>query len=240
MDNTLRIALRIVAALVMAALCAACATQPVAWSDRGDAAPRLAAVLDQWLAMRAAGGVCEDGSAPGRPGHDCARIQLELRRLAVEFPENPAVLFASAVVSYEAGHADRAQAYLDSLRRVRPIHPEAAMLRARIAIGEGNLPFARRLLREAMEFSPDHHGLREALASAEFLAGDYEAARRELRAAERLGAPAWRIAYHRGLVEEALGGAEAAATQYRLALQEKPDFDRAWRRYAGLAAVEPE
>ncbi len=202
--------------------------------EQQDAAPRLAVLLDRWEELRSAGQTCEDLPRVGQPERDCGRIQLGLRQLAAEFPSDASVLLANAVVSYEVGYPTRAQSYLDAALTVDPAYPEAAILRSRIAIEEGNLPFARRLLRESIELSPDHAGLREALASVAYLAGDFPSARKQLLAAERLGAPPWRIAYHRGLVAEAVGDPTAAAAHYRRSLEERPDYERARARLAGI------
>ena len=107
-------------------------------------------------------------------------------------------------------------------------------MRGRIAIQQGNLPFARRLLEEHVQLAPDSSELREALASVHYLLGDLTRARRELEIAERLGAPRWRVAYHRGLLEEADGKPEAAIDYYRRALEGNPGWDRARARLRGL------
>lgn len=203
--------------------------------ERQDLAPRLAELMERWDALKASGQTCEDLPREGQPERDCGRIQLQLRRLASEFPNAPSVLMANAVVSYDVGYRSRAQVYLDTVLAARPGHPEATLLRSRIASEEGNLTFARRLLRESIELTPDHAGLREAAASVAYLAGDFTGARRHLLAAERLGAPAWRVAYHRGLVAEAAGDAPAASAHYRRSLELRPENDRARSRLAGLS-----
>lgn len=206
--------------------------------QRQDAAPRLAALVARWEALKDSGQTCQDLPRAGQPERDCGRITLELRRLAGEFPNEASVLLANAVVVHDAGTPSRAQAYLDAALRVQPGYPEAAILRSRIASEEGNLPFARRLLRESIELSPDHSGLREAAASVAYLTGDLPEARRQLRAAERVGAPHWRVAYHRGLVAEAADEPKAAAAHYRRSLGLRPGYERARSRLAGLALPE--
>jgi len=229
-------AIPIVLAISLSILLAGGCTNPSGsvWPSPDDALPRLEAVVERWRAMRAAGGSCEGPAGGGAPMRDCGRIRLELRRLASEFPRHPEVLFANAVVAWEAGVSSRAQIYLDALRRLRPAHAEASALRARLAMAEGNLPLARRLLGEAMQLSPAHPGLREAAASAAYLDDDPERAREHLRSARRLGAPGWRVAYHLGLVEEAAGEKETAARHYRRALDIRPGYVMARERLAGL------
>ncbi|MGC4085263.1 MAG: hypothetical protein QM736_24870, partial [Vicinamibacterales bacterium] len=51
------------------------------------------------------------------------------------------------MLAYDEGDAVRAQQYLDRLLARPEPAPDVAVLRARLAIDEGNLPFARRLQR---------------------------------------------------------------------------------------------
>jgi len=205
-----------------------------AWPSPHDADVRVEAVLERWRSMRAAGGTCEGADRPDIPRVDCAAFRRELERLALDFPNHPRLLLARAVLAHETGRPARAQAFLDA-RLGRPgSHPEAAVLRARIAAEEGNLPFAARMLREQVELRPDHAGLREAAAAVAYLREELDEAERQLGAAERLGSPAWRVAYHRGLLAEARGDLVEARARYRTALRHRPDFGPARSRLVGL------
>ena len=220
--------------LLVLPLGAACANTPSATSQHPDA--RLDAILEAWRDHRAAGGGCDDSFEPDRPVVDCRRIMKALEVLALEFPRHPEVLLSVAVLAQEDSQPEKAQSYLAALLEVQPDHAEAAMLRARIAMGQGNLPLAARTLEEQILYAPDHAGLRETFASVAYLQGDWVAAERRLRAAEQLGAPDWRIAYHRGLIAEAQGFTEEAGAHYRRALDARPDFERARARLAGIMA----
>ena len=71
------------------------------------------------------------------------------------------------------------------------------------------------------------------------LGPDTVAKRRALRAldaAAALGAPAWRVDFHRGLVEELRGAFDAAAARYRDALVANPDCAEAQQRLTGIEA----
>ena len=194
---------------------------------------RLRGLLDEWYAVRDNGGSCASG---GRkyPYVDCGRIQATIERLALEFPSHPSILIANAVVAHQTHQPEKAVSYLDALIEQDRVQPGAAVLRSRLAIQQGNLPFAQRLLEEQVALSPDEAALREALASVHYLMGAFDRARRELLVAQRLGAPAWRVAYNRGLLEEAQGDPDAAMDFYRQALEEKPDWQRAHSRLRGL------
>ena len=202
-----------------------------------EADERLAEIVGEWRAQRSAGKGCLDEVGPRRPVVDCGRLLKELDLLALEFPRNPDVLFAAAGLAQEDGRPEKAQTYLSALFALRPSHPEAAILRARIAIGEGNLPLAERTLDQQIELVPDHPGLRETSASVAYLRGDWDAAEQRLRAAEQLGAPDWRIAYHRGLIAEAQGRTDEASAHYRRSLDANPGFERARSRLAGMAVI---
>jgi tetratricopeptide (TPR) repeat protein len=194
---------------------------------------RLGELLDRWDALRAAGAGCDADPHRG-PVADCAELQHEVERLTVEFPRHVPSLHAAAVLSEAAGEHQKARSYLDALFAATPAHPEAAMLRSRLATAEGNVPFASRLLAEQVRLTPDHSGLREAQAGVLYLEGRFEEALEALRVAERLGAPAWRVAYHRGLIAEARRDPVAAAAHYRRALEENPAFRPARARLAGV------
>ena len=52
------------------------------------------------------------------------------------------------------------------------VHPQAATLRARIALEEGNASFALTFVKQHLELSPAHAPLREMYAAALFLSDD--------------------------------------------------------------------
>ena len=222
--------------LACAALLGACLSTPK--PNPLAARTRLEPLLEAWNRAQIEDGGCEQRKATETPLTDCEALSRGIARLAVEFPRDPEVLLALAVIEFERGRKEDALKTLDVLRSLEPIHPEAAILRARIAIEEGNLRFARRLLEEQSELKPDHAGLWELLASVAYLEGEYGDADRSLEIASRLGAPAWRVAYHRGLVAEASGRLDRAARAYAACLEASPDFAPAQSRLRGLAVLE--
>jgi hypothetical protein len=66
---------------------------------------------------------------------------------------------------------------------------------------------------------------------------DLEGARTEIAAAETLGAPAWRVAFNRGLIAEAGGQADEAQRQYKAAADANPAFPEARSRLSGMKAM---
>lgn len=167
---------------------------------------------------------------------DSGRLLTEIERLAVEFPRHVPTLVTCGVLRFESGDLPRAQAYLDRALALDPVRPEAAVVRARIAMREGNLPFARRLLETRIDRAPQHAGLREALAAVLFLAGDYAGADRALATAANLGAPAWRTDYHRGLAAERAGRSSEAEQFYLRATLANQSFRPAEARLKALEA----
>jgi tetratricopeptide (TPR) repeat protein len=194
---------------------------------------QLADVLQPFEARRAAG--C--GSSERR-GAACEQYRREIERLSAVCPAHVPTLMANAVISYDDGQREKAQQFLDRSLGQPGSHPDAAALRARIAIEEGNAPFARRLLEQQIRLAPNHAGLRETNGGALFLAGQLDGARRELAAAATLGAPAWRVAYHLGLIEEAAGRVAEARRYYAEAIAGNPGWATAQARLDGLRAIE--
>jgi len=192
-----------------------------------------AAIRQTWHQVRRGAKEAEDGG----------RVVVEERLLdraesvALEYPKHEGILMLCAGLSYSLDRPERARAFLDSLLDADPTHAEAAALRARIAIEQGRVPYATGLLERTIELRPDSSDLRETLASALYLSDRMAEAAHALDAAERLGAPAFRVAYNRGLIAEATGRPGAAAEFYRASLAARPGWPPAQQRLAGLAAV---
>ncbi len=197
-----------------------CATMTLEGPD--DPASELRSLLDE----------LESRTDEGNHGEDARR---RLARLSAKYPRDVDIHLANAV--YAAQDADPAGArfHLDALFRIVSVHPEAALLRAELAMKEGNLPLALRVLDEQIRLVPDHPGLRETRGSVYYFRGEYRAAWEELQRALSLGAPGWRVAYHKGLVAEAEGRSEDARTLYENSLRLNPDFQPAASRARALS-----
>jgi tetratricopeptide (TPR) repeat protein len=167
---------------------------------------------------------------------DCDRARLELERLSLEFPHHTPTLMVNAVYAYDAREIEKAQRYLDTLFRVQPAHAHAGVLRSRIAIAEGNLPLARRVLETQIRYAPDQAGLHETYSFVLYMSREYEAAGAEITLAERLGAPPWRVAFNRGLIAEESGQEAEARRQYQAALDANPGHQEAKSRLSGMNA----
>jgi tetratricopeptide (TPR) repeat protein len=198
---------------------------------------RLEALVHDWEAFKA-----HDWDASASvPKHteveDVNLLRHRFEMLSQMYPNHVPILVANGIVAYDCHMPERAAEYLDRALSMRPVHAEAAMLRARIASEEGDLPHAKKLLTEQIRFQPDHFGLREAKASVLFELGQLDEARVELDAASRLGAPAWRVQFNLGLIEEAAGRFDAAERCYAETVKERPEYDPARSRLRALEAL---
>jgi len=193
---------------------------------------QLADVLRELEEHRAKG--CSSGTSAA--GSECDHLEAEIARLAVVCPGHAPTLMANAVIAYDEHRPQDSQQYLDLiLSQPRP-YPDAAVLRAQIALEEGNVPFARRLVEQEIMLVPDHAGLHEVRAATFFVDRRLDDARAELVRAGALGAPRWRVAYHLGMIEELSGHPDQAARLYMEALQGNPAFTAADSRLRALRA----
>ena len=222
---------RVILALVVLFLASACQSPT---GNPYDSSERLAELVARWRHVQENGWACEENAARETPLVDCERIRRDLEKLALEFPRDVPVLLTNAVVSYQVKRFDRSQMYLDALFALERVHPDAAVLRARLAVREGNLRFARRFVDEQIELTPDHGELREVRAAVRYLSKDYPGAAKDLEAALALGSPEGRIAYHQGLVAEAAGRLSEAKRYYQRAIALTPGPSPAKARLRGL------
>ena len=212
----------------------ACASNPVLRQQCYNPDARLASLLQPYDALRANDCVV-DGSSD-RGGAECQRLEREIMTLGVVCAAHAPTLMANAVIAYDQQRPAESQQMLDVILSQPHGYPDAAVLRARIAIEEGNVPFAQRLLAQQIKLVPDHAPLHETYAASLYLDGKMAEARGELTMAGLLGAPRWRIAYHLGLIEEALGLGVEASQFYAEALQGNPGWPPADSRLKALRA----
>lgn len=224
------------ATLLLCAGCSQRAMRQARWTlDCTMAESRLSETWNALLEARADPKGCRLASGVDR----CEMLRGEIDRLAQVCPHSEPALLAGAALAYDERQTVKAQQLLDQILSAPGPHPKAAALRARIAMEEGNLPYALRFAEQRIRLAPDDAGLREVFASALFLSGRYGDASKELSVAERLGAPGWRVAYHRGLIAEAEGLRSEAVAAYREAMRLKPGWRPADSRLKGLEAAAP-
>lgn len=175
---------RLSTAATVAILVAGCATRPTLIQQRQcyDADAQLGEVLRELETRRANG--CEAGG-----GAACLRARAAVERQLTVCQAHAPTMMANAVLAYDEGRPVIAQQLLDQILSQARTDPDAAVLRSQIAIEEGNLPFARRLLEQHLKLVPDHAGLHEAYGALLYLVGQMADTRRQLETARALGAP---------------------------------------------------
>lgn len=159
-----------------------------------------------------------------------------LEQLAVRYPHHSRILLMNALIAKDNKHQLKAQHYLDQILAHHTIHPEATILRAELAIDDGNLNLAKRILNKQISLVPNQSELYETLASVYFLEKDYGKAMDNMKMAYELGAPQGRIKYHLGLIEEQKGRKQRAMGYYKQALISEPPFQQAKARLDALEA----
>lgn len=169
----------------------------------------------------------------GAPGRDFAIGSVEA--LATRYGSHRESLLASAALNLDRGAPTRSQLYVERALQLDPSDADARYLRARIAVADGNPGLARRIVDEGLVYRPDSYLLWEASAWLWQLEGGWDQARRDLESAAKVGAPAWRVRWNQGLVEESAGNLEAARTHYQ-ACVDSPAADAARQRLRGLQA----
>jgi predicted Zn-dependent protease len=195
------------------------------------AGPRLS---QAWRALNDA--LQTPGGCEQENGVRCEALKAQIERLSVDCPNNPEVVMANALMAFDARNFVRAQQLLDELFGLRASNPEAGVLRTRIALEQGNVPFALRFAEQQVRQIGDDAGLRETYASALYLSGRWDEAIAQLLAAQNLGAPVWRVAYGLGIIAEAVGKFEEAKLRYQEALDAKPAWKQAESRLRALIA----
>ncbi len=221
--------------LIPALLLCSCAAQRIAITTPGTFCATSDTVLtEDWRRLT------DLRQMPGACGKDngltCDALRARIERLSVDCPGNNRVVMANALLAFDAHSFVRAQQLLDELFALGDINPEAGVLRARIAMEQGNMPFALRFLEQQIRQNGDHAGLRETYSSALYLTSRWEEAKQQMGIAQRLGSPVWRISYGLGLIEEAQGNYEQAQLRYKEALRARPDWALAKSRVRALAA----
>jgi tetratricopeptide (TPR) repeat protein len=215
------------AALALLVVLAACQHVPIDKYATGSPDQRLAYALERLDAARAVGRNNNTIMDEERVIVDPETVKVEIETLAFEFPRHVPILLTNAELAFEASEYEKSQAYCDRILRMQPDNVFAGIIRARIALVDGNVPYARRVLQRQLEYAPESPFIYEVLAGVEFLDGRFAESAKALDHAEALGGEAWRIAYHRGLISERLGQREDAARHFRGCLEIKPQYERA-------------
>lgn len=154
---------------------------------------------------------------------DCFRLASELSALYLQYPNHKRILMASALVEFEIGNTNTSQQLLDILLSKRGAYPEAAILRSRIAMEDGNLNLARTIIKRQLNLTPYNPYLYEIQAAYYYAEGHYKKALQAIRSAELFLKDDWRISYHRGIIYEAQKQWYKACKEYKGVLKRAPN-----------------
>ncbi|NHN37228.1 hypothetical protein G8764_08000 [Pseudomaricurvus alcaniphilus] len=169
---------------------------------------------------------------------DCRRLVRELEGLALEFPGDPTILTTTALVQFQLGRRLDSQFALDQVLAMPIIAPEAAVLRSRLALAEGNFTLARATVERQLKLAPDYPALYEVQAAIYYLEGRYDRSLLAIESADRLGAPPWRTHYHLGLIHEAKNQYAQACLHFTEVLHTEPSHRQAISRLLMLSEQE--
>lgn len=178
---------------------------------------------------------CLDIQRPSSAVHDCGRLIVEMQRILNDFPYHQRTMMALSVVYYQMNRKDRAQYVLDELLNMPGAKPEAAILRSKIALEEGNVQLAGDVLLRQILLVPENEQLRSALASVYYSQGEIQRARNILNMTNNANDQLWILSYHNGLLAEAEKDWLSACQLYFNALQLNPAYGPARSRVIALA-----
>jgi tetratricopeptide (TPR) repeat protein len=157
----------------------------------------------------------------------------ERRRLQREFRRYKKQLMMQVALSKVAGRKQEAQRLLDKLIDIDPQNLKAVHLRAELAIEDGQLMLAEKMLKKQIAAQP-HYSLCDKLAYIYYLREDFDLAQAWLQRALDLGAPPARIDYHLGMIAEQRREPVLAQKYYEQALSQEPEFKKAAVRLRAL------
>ena len=178
---------------------------------------------------------CLDIARPPSAVGDCGRIIVEAERILSDFPTHERTMMTLSILYYQMNRLDRAQYVLDQLLNIPGARPEAAILRAMIALREGNVKLAASVLTRQILLAPENDELRSALASVYYSQGEIQRARTVLNMSNETNKNQWLLSYHNGLLAETEKDWLAACSLYSSALRMQPNFGPARSRVIALA-----
>jgi len=205
--------------------------------DNTDPNEQVTRIFSAFYEQTDKGLTCHPESRTGHQQNDCEGLLKESMQLYTAFPNNEKVQVLNAFLFYQHGRREQATFLLDQLLQQNKPRPEAAIMRSKMALEEGNLNLAQTILLQQINQNPIYSELHETLAAVYYLKDDYVKALHALNRAEQFGAPDWRVSFHRGLVFENQGSREAACLQYLKTSQIKPDFLLATSRIFALSDI---
>lgn len=167
-------------------------------------------------------------------GEDIQVIQSHLERLALLSPNHVPTLMTAAVIAYQSEDAPRTQRYLDWVLGIDPRNVEAAVLRIRLLVEQGNLSRAKSFTEEFLQIAPEQPQVWESYAAVLYMQEDYAGARQALENGMALTDGEDCVQYHLGLIAEAQEQWTAAREHYMQAAESQDRCREHALRYKGL------
>jgi tetratricopeptide (TPR) repeat protein len=155
-------------------------------------------------------------------GHTREAFELLNESLGTQ-PDQPELLYESALLAERIGRGDVLETNLRKLIRIKPDHAHAYnALGYSLADRNERLDEAQQLIAKALSFAPDDPFILDSMGWVLYRKGDLDGAIEYLQRAMRLRADP-EIAAHLGEVQWMMGRKEAAAKTWRDAAREHPD-----------------
>lgn len=161
---------------------------------------QLESILSTYGVSPESGVLCQHSSGSN---HDCRALASELRTLNASYPEHQEIGLISALVEYQSGRREQAQFVLDLLmaNNLEPSVP-VYLLRAKIAMDEGNIALARDVIHKGLRHHPGNAEMYNHLAATFYLEGRYERADASLATADKLGLAPWKTNFLLGVLHK--------------------------------------
>lgn len=148
---------------------------------------------------------------------DCMTLLDDLEQLMRSVPGNSKVMTITGLLQYKLGRTLESQYTLDQVLALPQPAPEAAILRARLALQHGNFALVKRMIENQIGMLPSYGPFYEMLALNYYLQGQYPEALAQLDK-NRLFSDSWMTDYHYGLIHQAMENTVTACEAFERAL----------------------
>jgi tetratricopeptide (TPR) repeat protein len=165
---------------------------------------------------------------------DCMTLLDELEQLMSHAPGNSKVMTITALLQYQLGRTLESQYTLDQVLAIPKPAPEAAILRARLALQHGNFALVKRIISNQIGMLPSYGPLYEILALNYYLQGQYPKALAELDKSRMMSSDTWSTDYHYGLIHQVMENTASACAAFEQVLTVNPDHTASKSRLTQL------
>ena len=177
---------------------------------------------------------CEQSGQANYPILYCKLIMRKLESARMTAP-NLQAMSRSLLSIYNAMQlSEKSRALADQLISMDSTAHEVYVIRAEIALKDGDERLAKQVLQKA-EYLVDELGpIYETFAAVDYYNGNYKSAEKQLTKAFKLGSDQWRISYHQGVIAEAKNRWQEACSAYQDSLMSEPMYRPSQKRLRRL------